>query len=106
MIFPIFNICTDLILLSTISCSFNADFPFSISYLVFGDLCEYMFFRALLKGLFETTHLNKDCVFGSTNNLGTFKMNYWVLGLREAMIVVKPSGILFVHRPALKSLLG
>ena len=68
--------------------------------------CEYMFFGALLKGLFETMHLNKDCVFGSTNKLGTFKMNYCVLGLREAMIVVKPSGILLVHRPALKSLLG
>ena len=79
-------------------------FPSLILCLVTFD-CEYMFFRALLKGLFETMHLNKDCVFGSTSNLGTFKMNYCVLGLREAMIVVKPSGILFVHRPALKSLL-
>ena len=75
-------------------------FPSLILCLVTFD-CEYMFFRALLKGLFETMHLNKDCVFGSTSNLGTFKMNYCVLGLREAMIVVKPSGILFVHRPAL-----
>ena len=66
--------------------------------------CEYVFFRALLKGLFETMHLNKDCVFGSTNNLGTFKMNYWVLGLRKTMIVVKPSGIPFVHRRLLSVL--
>ena len=66
--------------------------------------CEYMFFRALLKGLFETVHLNQDCVFGSTNNLGTFKMNYWVLGLRKTTRVVKPSGIPLVHRHLLSVL--
>ena len=66
--------------------------------------CEYMFFRALLKGLFETVHLNQDCVFGSTNNLGTFKMNYWVLGLRKTTRVVKPSGIPLVHRRLLSVL--
>ena len=37
MIFPVFNVCPDLILLSTISYSFHAELTCSISGFVFGD---------------------------------------------------------------------
>lgn len=70
-------------------CSFHAGIflvPSLILCLVTFD-CEYIFFRALLKGLFETMPLDKTVFLESTNNLGTFKMNYWVLGLRKTMTV-------------------